>query len=214
MKRVAAVIFSILLALPTIALAQYYPSEWWSPEALAEWVFPGMSPDWLRLPNVIWYVIVPFFTAFVIVFGILKELRIFRHGGNKLHGVIAFCLAVLLLPSGILTYIVNIFYAFGTFFGLIAFGVLFILGTLFWVWGRGRGLYYEFDIQAEKVKGIRGDLRSLDEKIRQKRGEVVKEKTSRNPNLNKIANIQEEIDNLEKEKRALRESLDMVKEPI
>ncbi len=161
MRRVAAVIFAILLTLPTVGLAQNYLESLWDPEALATWVFPGMSEDWLRIPNVLYYVIFPFFTAFVVIYGILKELRIFRRGSNKLHGTIAFCFAFLLLPSGILTYIVNIFYAFGAFIGLIGFGILFIIGVILWVYGTSFRLYGNFGGMAKEVSSIRGDLTGI-----------------------------------------------------
>jgi len=175
MRRVAAVIFAILLTLPTVGIAQLtYPESLWDPEALATWVFPGMSEDWLRIPNVLYYVIFPFFTAFVVIYGILKELRIFRRAG-KLNGVIAFCFAFLLLPSGILTYIVNIFYAFGAFVGLIGFGILFIIGVILWVYGTSFRLYGNFGGMAKEVSNIRGELTGVSRRRRNILNQIGKE---------------------------------------
>jgi hypothetical protein len=161
MRRLLAVIFAILLILPTASLAQDYLESLWDPKALAEWVFPGMAEEWLRVPEVFYYVIFPFFTAMVVIYGILMELRIFRRGSNKLHVAIAFCFAFLLLPSGILTYIVNIFYAFGAFIGLIGFGILFIVGVILWVYGTGFRMYGNFGGMAKEVSSIRGDLTGI-----------------------------------------------------
>ena len=80
-------------------------------------------------------------------------MKIFRKQSNKLNGVIAFCFAFLLLPSGILTYIVNIFYAFGAFVGLIGFGILFIIGVILWIYGTSFRLYGDFGGMAKEVSG-------------------------------------------------------------
>lgn len=162
MKRLLIIVFALLLTSPTLVLAQEdYLESLWDPQALAQWTFPGMSEEWLRVPEVFYYVIFPFFTAMVVIYGILMELRIFRKGSNKLHVAIAFCFAFLLLPSGILTYIVNIFYAFGAFFGLMGFGLLFIVGVALWVYGTGFRMYGNFGGMAKEVSGMRGDLTAI-----------------------------------------------------
>jgi len=101
-------------------------------DALAQFMFPGLPPEWLRVPQVFWYVILPFITVFTVVYGLMKELRIFRHVTNKIYVVLAFCFSMLLLPSGVLTYIVVNLYAFGAAFAAITFGVVFMLGVVLW----------------------------------------------------------------------------------
>jgi hypothetical protein len=200
----------VLLFSPTVALAQLsYPSQWWSPEALAQWVFPGMSPDWLRVPNVIWYVLVPFFTAVVIIYAILEELRIFRHQPKKLTGVIALCFAFLLLPSGILTYIVNVFYAAGAFIGMIAFGALFMVGVILWAWGRGREFYYTTGVEGEMQRDSRDQLRHIRDKMADLR--VKRDKASNEKEKDKI---DKQIDNLMKERKALVDKLRSLEEHV
>ena len=160
MKKLV-VLFAILILTPTLVSAQIdtYPTEFWNPQALAEWLFPGMSKDWVRMPNLIYYVIVPFITAVAVIYGILGQLRIFRDWKTNL--IISLCFAFLLLPSGILTTIVNIFYATGAFIGLISFGVLFVVGTLLWAVGRGYGLYTETGVK--EIREIRRNISKLNE---------------------------------------------------
>jgi hypothetical protein len=216
MKRLLAVVFAFLLTLPTTALAQTeldYLGEWWNPQALAKYVFPGMDEEWLRVPEVFYYVIFPFFTAFVVIFAVLKELRIFRYRSDKLLAAIAFCFAFLLLPSGILTYIVNIFYAFGAFVGLAGFGLLFIVGTLFWVWGRGRSFYYEADRTAELERGLRNDLRSIESAIEKTQNDLLKVRGGKRPNKSKEDKLEDRLAKLREERRNYEERIRRVQSP-
>jgi hypothetical protein len=217
MKRLLAIVFALLLTLPTAALAQTeldYLGEWWNPQALAKYVFPGMDEEWLRVPEVFYYVIFPFFTAFVVIYGILKELNIFRTWDWKLHSAISFCFAFLLLPSGILTYIVNIFYAFGAFVGLMGFGVLFIVGTLFWVLGRGRGLYYEADRFANLEKGLRNDLNDIDSTMERVRNDIMDERKQDRPSQSKLKRLEKQLVDLRREREKIKDKIERVSRPI
>jgi hypothetical protein len=214
-KRLASIALMFLIFAPVAAMAQSsYLSEWWNPEALAQWVFPGMSSDWLRVPQVFYYVIFPFITAFVIIYALLKELRIFRHATNKINGTIAFCFAFLLLPSGILTYIVNIFYAAGAFIGLIAFGALFAVGVVFWAWGRGRGLYYGARVEGEIQKDARDNVKYINEKIRDLRNERSNEFKKKVHDQNKLDQINSKLDKLDEDKKAAVKKLEAIKENV
>ncbi len=148
-------IFSaVLLALPAVVFAQDFRTELWNPEALAQFIFPNMKAEWLVFPNIIYYVFVPFLLAFMIIYGFLKELRLFRHVSRNIEIGIALAMAFLLLPSGLLTYIVNVFYAAGTFIALIGFGAVFIVGVLLWSKGTARRLESEYSIggQIDKIE--------------------------------------------------------------
>lgn len=150
-------------------IAQNFPqfpfSTFWNPDALA--TFLGVPAEWLGVPKVIYYVIVPFIVAFTVTYGILTELRIFRTATNKVNIVLAFAMSFLLLPSGVLTIIVTYFYAANTFIGLIGFGLLFLFGTLMWVYGRARGIRHEVAYHGERVGQLRGQLNHIDREIQQ-----------------------------------------------
>lgn len=215
MRKLATLASMMILSsivLSTAVLAQNYPAEFWNPQALAQFLFPGMSSDWLALPNVLYYVVVPFFTAFVVIYGILKELRIFRQS-TKVNYAVAFAFAFLLLPSGILTWVVSVFYAAGAFIGLMGFGILFIVGVAFWVWGRGRGLYYETGIEAEKIRGHRLDLKDINDEMERKKKELADERDKTNPNATKIAALEARVDKLREDRLSHIEKMKRLQEP-
>jgi hypothetical protein len=150
-------------------IAQNFPqfpfSTFWNPDALA--TFLGVPAEWLSVPKVIYYVIVPFIVAFTVTYGILTELRIFRTATNKVNIILAFAMSFLLLPSGVLTIIVTYFYAANAFIGLMGFGLLFLFGTLMWVYGRARGIRHEVAYHGERVGQLRNQLNHLDREIQQ-----------------------------------------------
>jgi len=149
----ALLVASCLLA--QSVLAQYPWGVVWDPDALAQFLFPGMNREWLRLPDVLYYVILPFIAAFTVIYGILRELRIFRANvPNKVNIVLAFCMAFLLLPSGILTFVITILYAGSAFIGIMAFGIVFLIGIILWAYGTTARLWNEYSPDALK-KSIR-----------------------------------------------------------
>jgi hypothetical protein len=146
------------------SVSAQYPS-WnvlWDPQALAQFLFPGMDPQWLRIPDVLYYVILPFIAAFTVIYGLLRELRIFRHAPNKVNVILAFCMAFLLLPSGIITLLVTILYAGGAALGMIAFGILFIIGIVLWFYGTTARLWDEYS-----PKALAGAIKDYDNEYRQ-----------------------------------------------
>jgi len=188
--------FSVFLSIfGTIAFAQIasnYPQfpfqTWFSPEALA--TFLGVPQEWLGVPQVIYYVFIPFIVAFTVTYGILTELQIFRRfGAYKINIVLAFAMAFLLLPSGVLTIIVTYFYAANTFIGLIGFGLLFLIGTLLWVYGRARLMRYEFGYKASSAKTLQDKINDLDKKEEILRQQLIHANASGDKNrVNKINN--------------------------
>jgi cbb3-type cytochrome oxidase subunit 3 len=151
MKTIALLLFMVFVGsclLTQTAFAQYPQGVVWDPQALAQFLFPGMSSEWLRLPDVLYYVILPFIAAFTVIYGFLKELRLFRFVANKVNIVLAFCMAFLLLPSGILTWIVTILYAGSAFIGMMAFGIVFLIGIILWAYGTTSRLWNEYSPNA------------------------------------------------------------------
>lgn len=155
-------------------LAQYPLWAWWDPQALAQFLFPGMNPEWLRIPDVLYYVILPFIAAFTVIYGLLKELRIFRNVANKVNIVLAFVMAFMLLPSGVLTYIVTIFYAGSAFVGMMAFGIVFLVGIIIWAYGTSYRIWSEFSPETigKEVKGYNKKLVNLERRRIEIRNEM------------------------------------------
>lgn len=125
-------------------IAQNFPQfpfgTFYNVDALA--TFLGVPADWLGVPKVIYYIIIPFIVATTVTYGILTELRIFRSTkGNRINILLSIAMAFLLLPSGVLTTIVTYFYAANAFIGLMGFGILFLFGIIMWVYGTGHRLW-------------------------------------------------------------------------
>ena len=149
MRTIVVVLLTIFLSsclFTNNVLAQYPLGTFWDPQALAQFLFPGMSSEWLRIPDVLYYVILPFIASFAVVYGLLRELRIFRMNvPNKVNIILAFCMTFMLLPSGILTWAITILYAGSAFIGIVAFGVLFIVGIILWFYGTTIRLWNEYN---------------------------------------------------------------------
>jgi len=148
-------------AQPAINFPKYPFETLYSVDALA--TFLGIPSEWLAIPKVIYFVIVPFIVAVSVTYGILTELNIFRMSlaRRKIYIVLSISLSFLLLPSGALAYIVNYFYAFGTALGLVVFGALFILGTLMW----GAGTFWRIRGEYMTPTHIAKDIRQMGKAI-------------------------------------------------
>ena len=211
LKRFGAVFFMFLLAfLPTITLAQIgsnfpeFPFQtWWNPDALA--TILGNPAEWQSIPKVIYYVFVPFLVAVTVVYGILTEIRIFRkYNAWKINLILSVAMAFLLLPSGILTTIVSYFYAAGTFIGLVGFGVLFIFGTIMWVYGTGHRIWGE---QVPDAILKRREARRKMNEINKRLEELENGIAAAAGDSGKVAHLQERKTQLETERAKLRKEI-------
>jgi len=105
----------------------------------------NVPEEWLSLPNFVYFIVFPFVAAWAVIYGVMEEIQIFRRARTS-HKVVSFVMAAMLLPSGWLMIIVNYFYMFDAWVALVAFGVVFLVGTLTWGYGRvigSRGEWYE-----------------------------------------------------------------------
>lgn len=187
---------------------QRYLGSNFNVDALAQFLFPGLPAEWLRVPQVIWYVILPFIAVFTVIYGLLRELRIFRYAPNKVNIVLAFAMAMLLLPSGVLTFVVVNLYAFGAAFGAIAFFVVFMIGIVFWGLATSWRMWGEVDIArayAKSAQNLRMELRGYENR----RVQIIKSLATANAGerehlQNEMAKIQERELEIEKRLRAIR----------
>jgi len=213
LKKTGVILSIFLISFPffsSLIFAQVnYPEfpfqTWFSPEALAK--FLGVPADWLVIPRVIYYVIVPFIVAVTVTYGILTELKIFRgYNKGKINIILSVAMAFLLLPSGILSLIVSYFYAANTFIGLIGFGILFLFGVIMWVYGTGHRIWGE---QVPESVKLRGDLRKqiafLSEEIENRKNRMAEASARRN--RGEVQRLQTKLQNLENEREKLRRRL-------
>lgn len=155
MRKSELLVFSLLLLnfVSATTLAQTGP---WVPFDLKGTISfilgnPNVPSDWLVLPNLVYYIIFPFIAIVSVLYGIFSEIRIFKSTNVKF--ILAFVMAGMSLPTGLMISTVYFLYTLGTWIAVIAFGFLFIFGTILWAIGRGSGLKRElFDLQSELGK--------------------------------------------------------------
>lgn len=121
----------------------------------------GIPAEWQKMPEFLYYFIVPFIGIWAILLGFLRVIPIFRYS-PRLEMVITFVIAFSTVwPTGFLMYAVKIMFATIGFLAVFAFGGLFIFGIIiysvitgkgFWGTGWGKG-------------GTLRDMRSVDQKI-------------------------------------------------
>lgn len=149
-------IFSVVLfALPVVVFAvepQDYRTIIWNPTAVAKTL--GVPTEWLVVPDILYKIFIPYIVATTVIYGFLIELGLFRHTSDRVNIILALSMAFLLLPSGLLTYIVSVFYAGGAFIALMGFGILFIFGVFLWSKGTRWRLESEYSIggQIDKIE--------------------------------------------------------------
>lgn len=134
----------LLVSFPIVFAQQFSVEQIWDPQQVAQLLLPNMPEEWLRLPNVIYYLFIPFICVTAVIYGLMMELNIFRRASRKVSLVIALCFAFSLLPSGVLVTVVSVLYSFGAFFGALAFFALFIVGSALWAYGHGKRIYVEY----------------------------------------------------------------------
>jgi len=116
--------------------------------------------------TVLQYLFFPFISLWLILYGILIELRIFRKR-DALNGLLAFFIAIVASVTGGLVIAVRwIFMAMGGY-GFLAFAALFFVGVTMWVgarfleWGVpgfSRGGFGRHFKQSQKVFGIEREI--------------------------------------------------------
>jgi hypothetical protein len=159
MRAAFSLIFLLIfLAAPVIAQQstdlQNYLSSFFNTDTLANFLLPNLPPEYLRIPEIIWYVIVPFIAVYAVIYGFLQELKLFRYTSNKVNIVLAFAMTMLLLPSGVLTFIIVQLYSFGAAFAAIIFGIVFIVGVFMWMIASGYRFWGTVNIERTYVKSI------------------------------------------------------------
>ena len=166
------IVASFLLVHSTFAQQNFdlqkYLGSGFDVNILAQFIFPGLPSEWLRVPQVFWYVILPFIAVFTVVYGLFKELRIFRKAPNKVNVVLAFAMTMLLLPSGVLTYIVVNLYAFSAAFAAIIFGIVFMIGVVLWGVNSTYGWWNEVSLARVQGKAINDMYKDIRDKNRER----------------------------------------------
>ena len=143
----------VILFIPALVSAQSLFDNWYT--------YLNIPAEFATFPNVLYFVFIPFLGTFTIIWGILTNLNIFRL--NKVNIILSSLFALALLYSTILTTITFYLFHIGGVFGVIAFFVLFFVGTI--LYSRGmiygwRGFYGSFDRAISEQKKLKDVYRS------------------------------------------------------
>ncbi|MEM5843915.1 MAG: hypothetical protein QXX07_02620 [Candidatus Aenigmatarchaeota archaeon] len=139
MQKKLLVLFFIFLSLVLSVKAQenqenqVYNFFQWSAEYLWKEVF-GLPAEWLQPRNFLFNFLVPFLALYVMLLGLLRQLRIFWRT-PAIEIVIAFAMAFMTLPSKIFLVYVQITLGLAGVWGYTMVLLMFIVGSLLYSLG-------------------------------------------------------------------------------
>lgn len=108
----------------------------------------GLPDGWLYTPGIFYMFLIPFVGIFAIVFGLLREIAIFRNVRN-IDWILALVISFSIIPLGFFVRLVSGMFATIGVSSTIAFGILFFAGLGYviiqrlsgWGWIGGGGTY-------------------------------------------------------------------------
>jgi len=101
---------------------------------------PNVPEDWYDLYSVMQYLVFPFLSVWMVLYGILEELRIFRRKSG-VQALIALLISLTASASGTLLYVVMGTFTVMGWLGILAFFGVFVVGASLWAWGNMRSSY-------------------------------------------------------------------------
>lgn len=157
----------------------------------------GFPKEWLNTKDMIFYGFIPFLGIWLITYGLLDRIRIFRR--KKLNGFLSFLIAFSTLPMRLFILIVATLFAIMGVYSVALFAIIFITCTFLYsggkVWGWKRD-YGHYDMVVTEVDKEIDFLRQRVAKIEQLINKI-KNSQHYNPNNIKTAS---ELEDLESEK--------------
>ena len=162
MKKLLVFALVFLFILPSFVRAQAEVETTF--RYIATVIF-GFPETW-KINDFIWYGLIPFLGAGLIMYGFLSLIRIFGAGRNRLYGALSFFIIFATLPLGwFAMFVATIFQFMGTF-SLVMFFVMFIIGIIFAVWrGIWRG-YKSVGIEKKALTNLDQELGKVDNAIK------------------------------------------------
>ena len=96
----------------------------------------GFPKGWLNTSTFLWYSLIPILGIWLIIFGFLDRIRIFK---KSINGILSFLIAFSTVPLGFFVILVSTLFAIMGVYSVILFFILFIIGTGFFVRAMWRG---------------------------------------------------------------------------
>lgn len=201
-----AVLFLTVISLVPVVMAQDLdmPTAEEVVEYIVTFIFgPGMPKEWYTWQKVMQFIIFPFIALFAVFYAIMEELHIFRtdagKNAQKVIGIVmAFVAGKMLLATMRGFLIVNAWIA------MIMFGLMLLLGTLFWgLRGLAHHGYGGAKRTWDEIKSLQKGIYDLEKKIAELEIELG---DTRTPTSRKIE-IRNELGKLNDELRKKREKI-------
>jgi len=163
-KLLISILF-FLLILPLPAFAQGFELD-----PLKIIFGPDVPSDWYEPYKVLQYLVFPFFAIWMVIWGLLAELRIFRRKPS-IQAFLALLIALIGTgsPTGALVAFSRWVFTAGAWWGILVFGFILLVGITMWGavrfteytgWGKER-----FE-EARKIFGLQAQISELQDRLR------------------------------------------------
>ena len=108
-------------------------------------------------------ILLPVLIVFAILWALLNSIRVFN---RKINLVLSLALTIMAAMTPWFPIFTNYVAMMGAQVAIAAFFILFVFGTIMWMYGRGRGIYYEMVAPDKKLDMLTKRLAKLKEKAR------------------------------------------------
>jgi len=158
----------------------------------------GFPEEWFNPKSIIFYGFIPFLAIWVIIYGFLDRIRIFRR--KKLNGFLSFLIAFSTLPMRLFILIVVTLFAIMGVYSVAIFAVIFMIGVflfsrgMIWTWKK------EFGHYDMAVAGVDDQINFLRDRVIKIEQEINRIKENPHFNRTDMATLSE-LEDLESEKR-------------
>jgi hypothetical protein len=171
MKKLIILALAFLFILPTFVRAQTVEVE--SALKYIATVIFGFPETW-TVGNYFWYGLIPFFGAWLIMYGFLAIIRIFGDR-TKLYVALSFFIIFSTLPLGWFALFVTTMFQVMGVWSIIIFIILFFAGTIFALY---RGIYRGYKragVEKKELDKFGGELQKVDNAIKKEYSNLGKE---------------------------------------
>jgi len=155
----------ILLLTITPVFAGYF-DNWY------KWLH--IPPNYVKTPDLLYFLVIPFLGVFIIVWGLLTRIGIFGKELKNVNMLLAFVFTVSSIYYGWVFKVVHFLFGIGSFFAFGAFAIMFFVGIKLFAkkkinvnW-KGSALK-QLKAKEEELKNLREELKSVED---DKKGEI------------------------------------------
>jgi len=131
----------------------------------------GFPEGWMRTDTFIWYCFIPLAGVWMIIFGFLDKIRIFK---GSINAVLSFLIAFSMIPLGIFVILVSLLFSIMGVYSVFLFVGLFFIGTILYsrgLIGAWKGVYggYEKAISSQDklITNLKGEVTRLTAEMNQ-----------------------------------------------